>query len=85
MLKLYGFCILELVLLLNCFSILYIGPQYKCLIPKILKLVSSYTVICRYSEENRQNHNGYVNQALACYLNKFIRDYLVCFNKLYNS
>lgn len=45
--------------------------------PKILRLVSAYTIICRYSEENRQSHNGYVNQALACYISKFIRDYLV--------
>jgi len=48
-------------------------------VPKILRLVSAYTIICRYSEENRQSHNGYVNQALACYISKFIRDYLVRF------
>lgn len=54
-------------------------PQHKCLVPKILKLASAYSIICRYSEENCQSHNGYVNQALACYLSKFIRDYLVRF------
>lgn len=60
--------------------------------PKILRLVSAYTIICRYSEENRQSHNGYVNQALACYISKFIRDYLVrfflikiVFSKPYNN
>ncbi|XP_050523882.1 gamma-tubulin complex component 2-like [Daktulosphaira vitifoliae] len=53
-----------------------IGPEYQCLIPKILRLASAYAIICRYCEENRQGHNGYVNQALACYLEKFIRDYL---------
>lgn len=45
--------------------------------PRILKLASAYAIICRFSEENRQSHVGYVNQALACYINKFIRDYLV--------
>lgn len=49
---------------------------------KILRLASTYTIICRYCEENRQSNNGYVNQALACYLSKFIRDYLVNFYKL---
>lgn len=44
---------------------------------KILTLASAYTTICRFCEENRQSHNGYVNQALACYINKFLRDYLV--------
>ncbi|VVC35810.1 Hypothetical protein CINCED_3A025111 [Cinara cedri] len=64
-----------------------IGPQYKCLVPKILRLASSYTIICRFSEENRQSHNGYVNQALSCYLNKFIRDYLnfiICLENQHN-
>jgi len=63
---------------LNCL-IFCLDPQFKCIVPKILRLVSAYTIICRYSEENRQSHNGYVNQALACYISKFIRDYLVRF------
>ncbi|XP_050430669.1 gamma-tubulin complex component 2-like [Adelges cooleyi] len=53
-----------------------IGLEYECLIPKILRLASAYAIICRFCEENRQSHNGYVNQALACYLEKYIRDYL---------
>jgi len=57
--------------------IVCLDPQFKCIVPKILRLVSAYTIICRFSEENRQSHNGYVNQALACYISKFIRDYLV--------
>lgn len=46
---------------------------------KILRLASAYTVISRFCEENRQSNNGYVNQALACYLSKFMGDYLVSF------
>lgn len=46
---------------------------------KILRLASAYTVISRFCEENRQSNNGFVNQALACYLSKFICDYLVSF------
>jgi len=53
--------------------------------PKILRLASAYTTICRFSEENRQSHNGYVNQALACYISKFLRDYLVHFYILFIS
>lgn len=65
-----------------------IDPQFKCIVPKILRLVSAYTIICRYSEENRQSHNGYVNQALACYISKFIRDYLnfiICLESQHKS
>ncbi|XP_001949102.3 gamma-tubulin complex component 2 [Acyrthosiphon pisum] len=65
-----------------------IDPQFKCIVPKILRLVSAYTIICRYSEENRQSHNGYVNQALACYISKFIRDYLnfiICLESKHKS
>ncbi|XP_050059565.1 gamma-tubulin complex component 2-like [Aphis gossypii] len=65
-----------------------IDPQFKCIVPKILRLVSAYTIICRYSEENRQSHNGYVNQALACYISKFIRDYLnfiICLENQHKS